>query len=376
MQRKDQPDRPFLLTPGPVSVPEETLRALARPTVFHRSAEFQKLFSRVRSKLRTVLRAPDEYEIVLLSGSGTLANETVLSSVLGPEDQVLVLSNGDFGERLGKMLEVHGITCRRFEQPWASPFYLEDVDRVLDDPAITAVAMVALETSTGMVNPVREIGRKCREAGQIFIVDAISALGAEDLDVYRDRIDFCTSVPNKGLEGPPGLSFVCANPSALHRRRDAKPRSFYLNLYQYLGFAAEEQTPTTPAGPAIVALETALDRLVAEGLPERRSRYLKFSQFLRLKARQLGIDTLLEDSHHSATAITTLCLPCGVSAEGMHSFMSQNGVTVWQPHSLQDKIGFDAIQVSVMGAIGEPEVSYFIKLLSEYVNVESERSRS
>jgi aspartate aminotransferase-like enzyme len=129
----------------------------------------------------------------------------------------------------------------------------------------------------------------------------------------------------------------------------------------------EGQTPTTPAVPIVVALETALDLLIHEGPSVRRKRYHGLSQSIRAAAQRLGLELLLSSDDHSATAITTLCLPRGMDALKLHRYLFERGVTVWHPHNLS-RLGCNAIQVSVMGAIGETEVNYFLDLLREYVS--------
>jgi len=357
------------MTPGPVTISDEVSTALAQQMLFHRSDVFRALYSRVCTKLLDAFGASPAYRTLILSGSGTLANEAVLSSVFGSGDRVLVLANGDFGERLIQILEVHDIEFESLRWPWATAFDLAAVDRALADPTVTGVAMVAMETSTGMVNPVREVGRRCRITGRVFFVDAISALGAEDLAVERDSIDLCTAVPNKGLEGPPGLALVCARREILEHRRPLHPRSIYLDLYRYLDFAANDQTPTTPAVPLIVGLEAALDKLAREGLAMRRARYQELSRMVRAEATRLGIKPLLPEEADCATAVTTLCLPAQVNAEELQHYLAEQGITIWHPLHPGPLAPYNVIQVSVMGAVRQQEVEYFLDLLRAYLGV-------
>jgi 2-aminoethylphosphonate-pyruvate transaminase len=361
------PNVPFLLTPGPVTLSDEVSSALAQPMLFHRAAGFRKLYASVRHKLLLTFGATSSHEALVLSGSGTLGNEAVLSSVFGRDDNILVLANGEFGERLGHIMDVHAIGHTCLFRPWACSFDLSEVDTALSDPSITGVAMVAMETSTGMVNPVSEIGQRCRVTNRMFFVDAISALGAEKLDVERDNIDFCVGVPNKGLEGPPGLALVCARRSTLESRRGSSSKSIYMDLYRYLDFAKNNQTPSTPAVPLMAGLEKALIGYLREGSQSRRERYQLLSKLLLDGVKDLGIFPLLPHDVNRAVAVTALVLPAHVSAEDLHNFLLEKGITVWKPVNLGPFAHLNIIQVSVMGAIGQEEIEYFLDLLATYL---------
>lgn len=355
-----------LLTPGPVTISKKVSQTLSKPVLFHRTDKFCALYSRVCSKLATVFGASSAHQILILSGSGTLGNEAALSSIFGPKDKILVLSNGDFGERLMKILEVHNIEYTSIRQPWATAFDLKIIRKKINDPELTAVAMVAMETSTGMVNPIKEISKMCKTTGRIFFVDAISALGVEDLDVTRDGIDICTSVPNKGLEGPPGLALVCIRQSILDRCKNLPPKSIYMDLLCYSKYASKNQAPTTPAVSLFMALEAALDELISEGLAVRQKRYRKFSEFVRKESANLGIDLLITNRLHSSNAVTTLCFPAQVKVAELHRYLLDHKVTTWHPSHPGTLASKNILQVSVMGDVHQRDVKYFFKLLRAY----------
>ncbi len=183
--------------------------------------------------------------------------------------------------------------------------------RALDaDPDIAAAAMIHHETSVGMLNPIGEIGRLCRARGVTSIVDAVSALGVEDLDVVRDGIDICYSSANKCLHSVSGVSFLCVAPEVWPRIADIAPRVYYLDLKRHRRYLDElRQTPFTPAVSSFFALETALDELTEQGgVPARREVYRKRSLRIRRVFADLGFESFTNTGRESHT-ISTLRVP-------------------------------------------------------------------
>src|SRR5262249_33543285 len=170
--------------------------------------------------------------------------------------------------------------------PWGQLPSALDVARALDaDPDVAGVAMIQHETSVGILNPVGEIGALCRPRGITLIVDAVSALGAEDVDVVRDNVDICYSSANKCLHSVSGVSFLCVAP--------VPPRVYYLDMRRYRRYLGElRQTPFTPAVSSFYALETALDELAEQGgVAGRRDVYRKRVLRIRRVFADLGFES-------------------------------------------------------------------------------------
>ena len=263
----------MLFTPGPVMTSEAVKAVLLQPDIPHRQPVFEQYVRRIRESLLRLSGANDGTTAVVVSGSGTAANETALSSIVRPGEAVLLLTNGEFGERLRGILEVYAYPLHVLDFGWAVPYDLEAIRKTLaDQPAIGWVCMVYHETSTGMRNPVGAVGALTADAGRKLFVDCVSAIGGEPLDVVRDQIDVCTGVPNKAIAGLPGVSFVIARRSSVPELGEAMPRrNVYLNLQKHIEWSdRSEQTPNTPSVQMFVALDAALQELLAEGL-ERAS---------------------------------------------------------------------------------------------------------
>jgi 2-aminoethylphosphonate-pyruvate transaminase len=367
VETEDHSRLPLLMTPGPVSVASEVLDAMAEPLIFHRYETFEELFERVTQGLCDVFHATPQHDCVLFTGSGTLANEAVLSSCFGLDDKVLVASNGEFGDRLIRTLTAHGVPVIAHRRPDYSILEPEPIIEAAVRERATGVAMVALETSTGIVNPVAEIGHKLRALGSstpALFVDAISALGGEVVNVGEAGITYCTSVLNKALEGPTGLSFACVDRTRFYAREYRKHRSTYLNLATYLDFALRRQTPWTPAIPLIRALEAALKQLREETLDGRRSRYLHNSGRLRERLQDLGFEPLGDIRAQKSVAVANYGLPPDVDAVALRRYLERRGYVLWFPPANDPRHRMIA---SVMGIVTEDDIERVADLISRFM---------
>ncbi len=365
-------DRLVLLNPGPVNVHDRVRAALAAPDMCHREPEAAQLMTRVRTKVTQVSGGDDSYTGVLLAGSGTAALEAVFSSVVPPDGRILILDNGHYGERLYRIVTVHGVDCRRMEFGWTRPIDLAAVDRALaEDPGITHVGMVHHETSTGMLNPLREVGEIVARHGRSLAVDAISSLGSERLDVRADRIDWCVGTANKCLEGLPGVSFVCARREALEALADVPPRSFYLDLHGHYHSQEYLHAPLfTPALQVMTAFEEALDLVLAEGVTARGERYAAHAGRLRAGMAALGLEFLLPPEHR-ANSVTNVRLPAGVGYEALHDALKAEGYVIYATQQQLDGV----FRVANMGQLTERDVEGFLGALDRALVKLSEAGR-
>ena len=200
----------MLFSPGPVMVEEEVRQSLLHYDICHRSAEFEELFVDIQAKVLRLFNADDSYYSVIVSGSGTSANETCLSSVFAEGDEALLINNGVFGDRLLEILTKYNVPTHNYQPGWANDPDLAEVEEILkNNPKITFVCMVFHETSTSMINPVNAIGKLAKKYGKRYFVDCVSAAGGQHIDVVENNIDLCTSVGGKCLGCYPGSAYVC-----------------------------------------------------------------------------------------------------------------------------------------------------------------------
>jgi 2-aminoethylphosphonate-pyruvate transaminase len=307
------PKDPWLLTPGPLttslSVKEAMLRDLGS-----RDDEFIAINRRMRQKLVQLARAEDTHVCVPLQGSGTFAVEAMLATFLSRKTKVLILINGAYGERMAKM-------CALAELPHAAIRWAEDqpVDpaalatALVDDPAVTHVAVVHCETTSGILNPIEEIAAETARQGRRLLIDSMSAFGALPVDARRMAFDALVASSNKCIEGVPGLGFVIARKDALSVCAGNAP-VLSLDLHdQWQSMEKNGQWRFTPPVHVILAMDQALKEHEQEGGVEGRgARYRQNCRILVEGMRALGFETLLPD-RLQAPIIVTFLMPADPS---------------------------------------------------------------
>jgi 2-aminoethylphosphonate-pyruvate transaminase len=357
-------ERKMLFNPGPVLTSERVKAALVHPDMCHRRPDFEQILRRVRANILRVFQADETYTAVVVSGSGTAANETALSSLIKDSDEVLLIKNGEFGERLDDILSCYRLRAHILEYPWGSPPVVDDIAQKLrENGAIQWVCMVYHETSTSMLNPVRQVGELVHNFGRRFYVDCVSAVGGEDIHVVRDHIDACSGVPNKSVAGLPGVGFVVARRLSIPALEEVSRRNIYLNLQKHIEAAdLYEQTPNTPSVSMIIALNEALDELLEEGLENRIQRYRECAEIIRVGVRKLNLRFLIPDELASNT-VTSLFLPEGISVDKFIDELDCRGYVVYpgKRHLYQQNM----FQIANMGQIYPQDCREFLGVLED-----------
>ena len=273
----------ILFTPGPLTTSLTVKQAMLRD-VGSWHFEFNAVVQQVREKLLGLAGVSREagYECVLLQGSGTFGVEAVFATCVPPNGKVAVLANGAYGERTVLMLQhakIDHVVLRTPEDTPNDPAALESA--LSSDKAITHVAVIHCETTTGILNPIDEIGHVVKRHGRAYIVDAMSSFAAIPIDFAAAGIDFLISSANKCIEGVPGFSFVIARRAAL-LANEGHARSLSLDLIgQLKGFEKNDQFRYTPPTHSILAFDQALRELDLEGgVPARGARYRRNHEVL------------------------------------------------------------------------------------------------
>ena len=201
-----------LLTPGPLTT-TDTVKAVMQVDHCTWDDDYKQITQRIRAQLLALGHvAEPAYTAVLMQGSGTFGVESVLTTVVGPKDKVLIAANGAYGLRMTDICRHAGVAYTLYEQPNDQRPEAGVVAKYLaEDPAITHVAMVHGETTSGILNDVAAVGQVAKAAGKTFIVDAMSTFGGVDIPLADWGIDFLVSSANKCIQGVPGFSFILAN---------------------------------------------------------------------------------------------------------------------------------------------------------------------
>ena len=320
-----------------------------------RDGEFIAIVREIRRALLEIGRSNGAYEAVLVQGSGTFGLESVVSSAIPKNGKLLVVVNGAYGKRVVRMAEVHAIPVT--VQTYAEDT-LPDVSAVASalasDAAITHVAMVHSETTTGLINPIEAVGRVVREARRSFIVDAMSSFGAIPIDLERCAIDYIVSSANKCIEGVPGFSFVLARREPLLASEGAA-RSLSLDLHaQWRGLEKDGQFRFTPPTHALLAFHQALRELTEEGgVDARGARYRACQKALADGMNTLGFTAYLPPELQGPI-ITTFRYPAHAkfAFEAFYEGLSDRGFAIY-PGKLTNA---DCFRIGSIGRIFESDV--------------------
>jgi 2-aminoethylphosphonate-pyruvate transaminase len=300
MDIKNLPDNPYLLlTPGPLSTTKTVKAAMLRDWCTW-DDDYKIIVQEVREKLvRLATERKDRYTSVLMQGSGTFSVEAIISTAVPDNGRLLVLPNGAYGDRIVQIARTLKIPVVFNDSGELDPPDLDKLEDTLrNDRAITHVAVVHSETTTGMLNPIAEIGKIVKRYGKIYIVDAMSSFGGIPMDIEALDIDFIVSSANKCIQGVPGFGFIIAKQEELAKCK-GRARSLSLDLYDQWNTMEKDKGKWRYTSPTHVvrAFHQALKELEEEGgIAKRAERYKANHRKLVDGMRRLGFRTLLPDA--------------------------------------------------------------------------------
>ena len=354
---------PWLLTPGPLT----TSRAV-KEAMLHdwgsRDVEFMKMNARVRERLVELAGGEGTHVCVPLQGSGTFIIEAMIGTLVPRSGKLAVLVNGAYGARMVRMCEYLRRDCVVLETPEDTPVDPAALDAALAaDEAISHVAVVHCETTSGVLNPVEEIAGVTARRGRRLLVDAMSAFGALPLDAATTPYDALVASSNKCLEGVPGIGFAIIRQSALEGAK-GNPSSLSLDLHdQWVAMEKTRQWRFTPPTHVLAALDQALAEHAAEGgIAGRGARYANNCRMLVGGLRALGFETLLPDALQ-APIIVTVRMPADpkFNFESFYDRLSRRGFVIY-PGKLTVA---DSFRIGCIGRLGENEMRGVLRAIGE-----------
>lgn len=300
----------LLLGPGPSPVSAAVRSALSAPARSHLDPEFMAVLDDVRATLARVFGAPQGSIAGPISGTGTSGMETVVANLAEPGKRALVVVTGYFGDRLAQMFERYGATVTRLDVEWGRAVDPERVAEALAKARFDIVAAVHVETSTGVVNPIREIGAATREHHDaLFVVDAVTSIGAMPFNAAADNVDAAYTCSQKGLGASSGLAPVLFTPRALARK--VKSRSFYFDLDLIDAYWSGRKYHHTMSAPLLWALYAALSEVDRETLEARWKRHQENHRRLTIGLEAMGW-SLLPPAPDRSWSLNAVNVPAGV----------------------------------------------------------------
>ncbi len=359
------PGDPLLLTPGPLTTAAET-----RDAMMHdwgsRDQSFIDANATVRAALLKIANAEGSHVCVPLQGSGTFVVEATLGTLIPKDGKALILINGAYGTRMGKILDYAGRAYTILETPEDTPPDPAAVADALADGAITHVLVVHCETTSGILNPIEDISRVVAEAGRSLIIDAMSAFGAIELDADKVTFDAVMASSNKCLEGVPGMGFALIRESVLEGCK-GNAHSLALDLYdQWKAMEGNGQWRFTPPTHVIFAFAKAIEQFEAEGgQPGRFARYSNNCKILVDGMAELGFRTLLPQGLQ-APIIVTFHMPSdpAFDFQVFYDKVKDRGFVLY-PGKLTVAPSF---RVGCIGHLGADEMKAALKAMSEVLD--------
>lgn len=350
-----------LRIPGPTPLPPQVLAALAQPVVPHRGPELTPMFHELRAQLARIHGTQDD--VFVIAGTGSTGWEASIVNTLSPGDTVIGAVNGNFGERFVTVAERFGMRVIRLDFEWGQPVDPAAVRRTLaENPGVKAVQVVHNETSTGVLNPVDQIGPIVREHDALFIIDSVSGAGGTPVKMDEWQIDISFTGSQKAFMCPPGLSIIAVGERVWPYTEQATIPRFILDFERMREAAAQGSTPSTAPVNLLYALKAACDMLDAEGLDNAMARHLRLGELTRTGVQRVGL-TLLADPDYVSPTVTVALMPEGVSSVDVQQLMRErHGIEI---ATGQGHLRERAIRIGHMGWTHEPELERTIDALDD-----------
>jgi aspartate aminotransferase-like enzyme len=319
----------YLMTAGPTPLPPAVSQVMAEPMLYHRAPAFVDVYARALRRLKDVFATSNE--VLMFSSSGSGALESAVANLVRRGQPALVASCGKFGERWAELSDTWGGDTIHWETEWGQRVDPAELDRRLgENPGVEVVFTTFSETSTGVINDVRELGEVAHRHGALIVVDAVSGLGAVSLPQDEWNIDVVVSGSQKALMSPPGLAFVSPNQAALDYAAATDSQRFYFDWAKTVAGQRKDppDSPFTPAVGLVAALDVALGMIEDEGLAEVFERHRLLGRACREAVRALDLETFGPDDDN-ANVVTAINLPDDIDGGKVPSVMRDHyGITI------------------------------------------------
>ncbi len=313
-------DPSFTLTAGPTAATPRTLQALGQPIIFDYDPVFLEKFRELERKVAELMRSSDD--IVLMQGEAVLGLEAAARALTRPGMKALNLVSGVYAAWFGDWLREYGADVIEVRVPYDEAVDPADVRRALEDnPGVELVAVVQSETPSGIHNPVGEIAPAVRDAGALLLVDAVSALGCEEVLVDEWGIDVCVAGPQKCLAGPPGMSLMSISSAAWEamERNPNAPRGSFLSLLDWKERWVDTDRTKFLYTPSVVdvnGVDSVVDQVLDEGLEQCIARHQAAARAVRAGAQAMGLELWPRREDYAAGCVTAIRVPEGISRAG------------------------------------------------------------
>jgi len=352
-----------LFIPGPVDVKEDVLQKMATAMIGHRTKDASKLQRDISEKMMKLFYTENQVMLSTSSGSGLM--EAAVRSCTNKRAAVFAV--GAFGKRWYDMAIANNVPADLFEVEWGTPTLPEHVEEVLKTGKYDVVTVTHNETSTGIMNPVGEIGEIVKKYPEvIFCVDTVSSAAGAKIEVDKWGIDVCITSTQKALALPPGLAICTISQKAYEAAKKVENRGYYLDLvklYDYIQ-KKDHQYPSTPSLPHMFALDYQLDKILAEGLDNRFKRHEEMANYVREWANK-HFEVLPEEKYASNT-LTNIKNTKDISVKELNERLGMRGYTISNGYGkLKDK----TFRIAHMGETTLPEIKELLSNIEDILGL-------
>ena len=357
------PPRIEFFLPGPTWVRDDVLQAMTGPMMGHRSAGFKKLYASLVPRLQQVFRTQND--VLVATGSATLVMESAIVSTVSAD--VLNLTCGAFSERWHTICHGLGKNADRVEVPWGHAVDPDLVRQALRRKRYEAVTMVHSETSTGVLNPVRELAEVVRqESDALVLVDTVSSLGGAPVEVGDWGLDVVLASTQKALAVPPGLTLFALSERAAERAAGVANRGFYTDFLRYRDNHYKSSTVTTPAVSVFYALDRQLDVILEEGMETRWERHAALQAMTAKWGEAQGFEYASQEGFRSPT-ISCLRPPGDVDPPQLVARLAERGLVVGGGYG---RWKTETFRIGHMGEVRGRDLELLLTTIAEIIDAE------
>lgn len=351
--------RNVLLNPGPATTTDTVKYAQVVPDICPREKEFGQLMGELGDELVSIVHGDlEKYTAVLFCGSGTINIDACLSSLVPDNKKVLIVNNGAYSDRGREVCDYYHINYVNLKLPTTLPADIEKIETALKaDKDIKVVYACHHETGTGVLNPIREIGKVAHKYNATFIVDTTSSYAMIPIDIEKDNLDFIMASAQKGLMAMTGLSFVIGNTKLIEESKNYKTKSYYTNLYmQYDYLKTRGEMHFTPPVQTIYATIQAIKEYWQEGEQEKWLRHQRVWQAIYKGLDKLGFETIINREHQSKLVVSVKYpQDKNWDFEKVHDYCYERGYTIY-PGKIAST---DTFRLCSLGAIDKRDIEDF-----------------
>ena len=342
-----------LMAPGPVTLHPKVREILAQPMIHHRTPEFDQILAQALKRLKVVFQTQEPVYLITSTGSGGM--ESLIVNTLSPGDRILAINSGKFGERWAEMCRAYGLLVDEIKVPWGEAVTLTSLNDKLSAQSYKAVITQACETSTGVMNPIQKMGELLVTYPKtLFLVDAITALGAVPMPMDEWHIDGLIGGSQKAFMLPTGMSFVCFSKKAQAEFSNSKIPKFYFDIKKEMAANAKGETFFSSNVTLVKALNFVLAEVEKRGLENLFKTIQRRADFIEIILQLLDLKSFAKVKSASLTAIA---LPAGIDGQKLRENLETNfNITVMGG---QDQAKGKIIRVGHMGYLQDTDLLHF-----------------